>query len=55
MRTTQAVITLVLAMSVGAITGVAQVVTDKPAVGTADKLRERLQDAQVKVLVPSSY
>ena len=53
MRTTQAVITLVLAMSVGAITGVAQVVTDKPAVGTADKLRERLQDAQVKVLVVS--
>jgi len=40
-------------MSVGAITGVAQVVTDKPAVGTADKLRERLQDAQVKVLVVS--
>jgi len=53
MRTTQAVITLVLAMSVGAITGVAQVVRDEPAVGTADKLRERLQDAQVKVLVVS--
>jgi len=40
-------------MSVGAITGVAQVVRDEPAVGTADKLRERLQDAQVKVLVVS--
>jgi Spy/CpxP family protein refolding chaperone len=53
MRTTQAVITLVLAMSVGAITGVAQVVRDKPAVGTADKLRERLQDARAKVLVVS--
>ena len=53
MRTTQAAITLVLAMSVGAITGVAQVVRDESAVGTADKLRERLQDAQVKVLVVS--
>ena len=53
MRTTQAAITLVLAMSVGAITGVAQVATEKPAVGAADKLRERLQGSQVKVLVVS--
>jgi Spy/CpxP family protein refolding chaperone len=50
MRTTQAVITLVLAMSVGASTGVAQVVREKPA---ANRLRERLQDAQAKVLVVS--
>jgi len=53
MRTTQAVITLVLAMTIGAITSVAQVATEKPAVGAADKLRERLQDSQVKVLVVS--
>src|SRR4029077_5824450 len=53
MRATQAVITLVLAMFAGAITGVAQVATEKPAVGTADTLRERLQDSQVKVLVVS--
>jgi Spy/CpxP family protein refolding chaperone len=40
-------------MSVGAVTGVAQVATEKPTVGAADKLRERLQDSQLKVLVVS--
>src|SRR5262245_24878529 len=53
MRTTQAVIGLLLAMFVGATISVAQVATERSARGTAERLRGRLQDGQAKMLVVS--
>ena len=48
---TRQVLALVLAMAVG--TAVAQLVPERPAVGTADKVQEQSQVGQPKVLVAS--
>src|SRR5262245_46688583 len=53
MRTTQAVIALVLAMSVGATIGVAQVVREKRFARASRKVHEQARDGRVETRVVS--